>query len=101
MDLLDVSYSNLDELFETVHCPTVNEIYTSAFYDQICGDFILGIGTLWTVQIIGSLFLWLAMVGFPCATSKYEEDAQIAPRTVELDEAELTAPRKKVEKDLP
>jgi len=75
------------DIEDALSCDSINPLYTEAMYDYVCGDFIYGLGGLWSVQVVASVFLWLALAGFPCATidlSDYE--ASIAPNNPEIDE---------------
>jgi len=92
------SITGLTDLFS---CATITPLFTRAMHQYICEDFVAGLGALWVVQIIATVFLWLALAGFPCATSKFTKDEPIAPEDtgLELEDAELNKEKIKLSEE--
>jgi len=54
-------------------CRNIQPLYAQVAYDITCGDIVFGLNKMFVAQVVSTFFIWIAFVGFPCATYNYDE----------------------------
>merc|ERR1712159_255194 len=80
-DMTGDSQSHFLGIADGMSCRTINPLYSKSMYDILCGSFLDGLAMMWAFQCTASVFLFLALTGFPCASIKGDETSSetIAP----------------------
>merc|ERR1719502_82275 len=72
-DMVEDSQEYFLGIADGMSCRTINPLYSESMYEILCGSFLDGLAMMWAFQCTASVFLFLALTGFPCASIKRDE----------------------------
>ena len=82
------SVSHINTVRSELKCSQITPLLDEAMNEHLCVDTVDGITSLWILLCISSLFLWLALLFFPCVTHHIKQLKEVKIGIMEAASAE-------------